>query len=332
MVLYSAEEPLHEVQSCSLAGGLEAKWVHISAIRLSLRLDFPARTPLLLTLPNMSDPEAKNPVMTEAQVAEIDKAKQRDPSLGSFEVFLQNFVPTYADDADFKPQSKSRKDMLAKGARNWGSDNLRDNGKKEEVPHGGLMYFEGAEHEKIAEGVMLWDIHGKKSKDAVKHIVWVIAPNNKPYPLRFGRIIALAGDHYSTHDSDSAKPQRAGISGFHYYPDRSFAACKARFRSAVESLVYDLDGYFPAIAGLMDKECNTMENIINEGTKPTTTMKEAYHLHTCGLPSDKEFFLALNRPGSSGAGKFVSLYAWFAYVNFDHFVSLSLGTVSRPAD
>lgn len=224
---------------------------------------------------------------------------------------------------DFKAQrSKARLDLLKKGAKSWGCDNLRSGGKNNEVPAGGLTYFEGAEHERTADGLFLYDIYGKRDKNAFDHGVWVINREidgkQKFYELKFGRIIALAGDHYSVHDPELGmlKSQRGPVCGFQYYKDLSFEACIQRFRSAVESLAYDLDGYFPAIAGLMDRECGAVAKREQDGG----SVKDLYHRHDCGIPSDKEWFNALK---SSGAGRLFSLYAWFAYVNFDHFVSVA---------
>lgn len=226
-----------------------------------------------------------------------------------------------AEAVDFKAdRSKARLNLLKDGAKSWGCDNLRTGGKNNEIPAGGLTYFEGAEHERTADGLFLYDIYGKREKNAFDHGVWVInrVVDGKPkfYELKFGRIIALAGDHYSTHDPELGiwKSQRGPVCGFHYYKDLSFNGCIKRLRSAVESLAYDLDGYFPAIAAIMDQECGAVAKREQQGG----SVKDLYHRHDCGIPSDKSWFDALK---SSGAGRFLSLYAWFAYINFDHFVS-----------
>lgn len=215
-------------------------------------------------------------------------------------------------------KSRARQKIRDKyGAKSWGCDNLRKDGKQNDIPGGGLSLFEGAEHERTADGLLLYDIYGKREKNAFTHGVWVINRGDKFYELKFGRIIALAGDHYSTHDTESWFPQRGPVCGFQYYKDLSFDGCIKRFRSAVESLAYDLDGYFPDIAALMDKECGAVAKVEQD----KGSVKQIYHRHDCGIPTDKEWFDALKKIGPGGAGRLLSLYAWFSYVNFDHFVS-----------
>lgn len=215
-------------------------------------------------------------------------------------------------------KSDARENVRNSGAEGWACDNLRKGGKNNDIEAGGLSLFEGAEHERTADGVMLYDIYGNCTTNAFTHGVWVINKDGKHYELKYGRIIALAGDYYSTHDLELWFPKRGPICGFNSYPpeEQDFDGCVKRFRSAVEALAYDLDGYYKDVNDLMSQESDA----VAEREHEKGSVKQLYHTHDCGLPSDKAWFEALEKIGPTGAGVFISLYAWFSYVNFDHFV------------
>lgn len=237
-------------------------------------------------------------------------------------------VATYLDG----DKSSDRQDVRNDGAKGWGCDNLRKNGKDNDVEAGGLSLFEGAEHERTADGVMLYDIYGNCTTNAFTHGVWVIDKNEKHYELKYGRIIALAGDYYSTHDTELGlfDTKRGPICGFNSYPpnEQDFNGCVKRFRSAVEALAYDLDGYYADVNELMSQESDA----VKEREHEKGSVKQLYHTHDCGLPKDKEWFDALLKIGPTGAGMFLSLYAWLSYINFDHFVCQMLSIFSARLD
>lgn len=228
-------------------------------------------------------------------------------------------------------KSSKREEVRNSGAEGWGCDNLRKGGKNNDVDAGGLSLFEGAEHERTADGVMLYDIYGNCTTNAFSHGVWVINRDDKHYELKYGRIIALAGDYYSTHDTERGflglDTKRGPICGFNSYPpnELDFDGCVKRFRSAVEALAYDLDGYYSKVNDLMSQESDA----VAEREHEKGSVKQLYHTHDCGLPKDRAWFDALKMEGPTGAGRLLSLYAWFSYINFDHFVRQVLSIFLR---
>ncbi|KAG8670479.1 hypothetical protein FPOAC1_009895 [Fusarium poae] len=187
-----------------------------------------------------------------------------------------------------------------------------------------------AEHESVVFGVKLRNIHGVEIP-ATDHETWSVKASDgtwgifkkkKEVKLTFGRIIALAGDFYSTHADDNRTP----VCGAFFAESPSLStpegwnAAVIRFRSAVQSLKDDTDRNLIGIGDLIDKEkkgTDEAEKEIKDGENKGDlhTIANAYHDHGCGIPTNKawiEATIGLNNPKSS-------LYAWLSYINADHF-------------
>ncbi|KAF4621926.1 hypothetical protein G7Y89_g14417 [Cudoniella acicularis] len=220
-------------------------------------------------------------------------------------------------------------------AENGPSDTLRD----EEAPEisgdsMGDMYFEAAEHESVVFGVKLKNIHNIEIP-ATDHEIWtwnVPASNGmfglfrgkKQVKLGFGRIIALAGDFYSTHEDDNRTPIcgafTSGIQDVNFPP--GFEAATRRFRSAVQSLKDDTDRNLVQINDLMDAENHGVDEAQHQATSrnpqnPIYTIANAYHNHECGIPTNTEWWKATMGLKNPKAG----LFTWLCYINADHFGS-----------
>lgn len=132
----------------------------------------------------------------------------------------------------------------------------------------------------------------------------------------FGRIIAISGDHY-TNRSD---PNRSPICGAFFGMPTTKQAIQNRFASMVNSVEEDSDKYAYALAQLIDDECNAVQKLLSYDD----SVKKAYHQHTCGIPTDTNFWDATQFHNKiEYLEKLGALYAWAGYTNADHFVSPS---------
>lgn len=187
----------------------------------------------------------------------------------------------------------------------------------------------GAEHERIAAALVLYDPDGTPLAPG-KDPLWKVHYDNKePIALSFGRIIALAGDHF-TNLSDK---NRSPICGAFFGQETSEAAMEARFTSMVDSMKYDKEGFLPALDGLIECEKKAVDIV----ERSSSSVKQAFHQHTCGIPTDKQFWDAASYGSNplkdpiafeksvDNFGFMLSLYAWASYINADHFVSLHYG-------
>ncbi|CAF3592779.1 unnamed protein product [Fusarium graminearum] len=214
-------------------------------------------------------------------------------------------------------------------AENEPIDNLQD----EEVVDNSLdddRFFEAAEHESVVFGVKLRNIHGVEIP-ATDHETWSVQASDgtwgifkkkKEVKLTFGRIIALAGDFYSTHADDNRTP----VCGAFFAESPSLStpegwnAAVSRFKSAVQSLKDDTDRNLISVGDLIEQEekgTDEAEKEIKKGENKGDlhTIANAYHDHGCGIPTNKawiEATIGFSNPKSS-------LYAWLSYINADHF-------------
>ncbi|GKU09667.1 unnamed protein product [Fusarium langsethiae] len=208
-------------------------------------------------------------------------------------------------------------------------DNLQD----DEVVDNSLdddRFFEAAEHESVVFGVKLRNIHGVEIP-ATDHETWGVKASDgnwgifkkkKEVILTFGRIIALAGDFYSTHADDNRTPVCGAFFAESPKLDtpEGWNAAVSRFRSAVQSLKNDTDRNLITVSDLIEQEKKGNEEAEREIEKGENkgdlhTIANAYHDHGCGIPTNKawiEATIGLNNPKSS-------LYAWLSYINVDHF-------------
>ncbi|QPC80200.1 hypothetical protein HYE68_010952 [Fusarium pseudograminearum] len=230
----------------------------------------------------------------------------------------------------FKPPYTYKEAKESTGlAENEPIDNLQD----EDVVDNSLdddRFFEAAEHESVVFGVKLRNIHGVEIP-ATDHETWSVQASDgtwgifkkkKEVKLTFGRIIALAGDFYSTHADDNRTP----VCGAFFAESPSLStlegwnAAVSRFKSAVQSLKDDTDRNLISVGDLIEQEkkgTDEAEKEIEKGENKGDlhTIANAYHDHGCGIPTNKawiEATIGFNNPKSS-------LYAWLSYINADHF-------------
>ncbi|KAL3422073.1 hypothetical protein PVAG01_06229 [Phlyctema vagabunda] len=192
-------------------------------------------------------------------------------------------------------------------------DNLREDPSDDTSGQAtlGSLKFESSEHEAVSQGVILKDIYGRETVAEVHEIYPV---KTKPrsggdeqiIPIKFGRIIALAGDHYSNAEDSNRTP----ICGA-FFGEESDEKAKKRFISAVESLIYDKDHNLIALTDLLDKESHAVQVT----AQAEDDVAQAFHSHTCGIPTDRQWFDSNKYANVPWA----SLYAWLSYINADHF-------------
>jgi hypothetical protein len=195
----------------------------------------------------------------------------------------------------------------------------------------------GAEHEAISLGVFIKD-HTGKQHPAKDYVLWKIdaaipwtgpggsinpfAPKRKEITVRFGRVLALAGDYYSSALDDKRTP----ICGAFFTseptgkPAEDFSAQKKRFKSAVDSFVTDKDGNLVGLTTLLDEETSAVaeaEKLEQAHDAKIHTIANAYHLHACGIPTSSKWAFATR----GGKNPQLSLFAYLCYINADHFVT-----------
>ena len=129
--------------------------------------------------------------------------------------------------------------------------------------------------------------------------------------LRFGNIVELAGDFFTTY------PSRDPITGTSQeFGNLSDQAKQDRFRSAVDSLVSNKSGipgkggYLKAVIKELRKQANALSNAHRDGVDPATVYKIATDKY--GFPGDVKLSAAT-----------LGIYPIIALKNFDHFVSCS---------
>lgn len=89
-----------------------------------------------------------------------------------------------------------------------------------------------------------------------------------------------------------------------------------RFESAVTSLLQDQDDYLLAVNSLLKEEWDGV--VLAE--KQYLSVKQAYHNHQCGLPTDDNFWFAESDFRTGHVFKSLSAYSWLGWLNADHFV------------
>lgn len=191
-----------------------------------------------------------------------------------------------------------------------------------------------AEHESVVFGVKLRNIHGVELP-ATDHECWTITAKDgasgvfgffkkeQQVKLSFGRIIALAGDFYSSHENEDRTPICGAFSSntLDVNTPAGFEAATRRFRSAVQSLKEDTDRNLVEISRLMDGENHGVHEAEERASKrnptdPIHTISNAYHNHECGIPTNKQWWEATMGWNNPKAG----LFAWLCFINADHFV------------
>ncbi|KAF3931541.1 hypothetical protein ABW19_dt0207749 [Dactylella cylindrospora] len=166
--------------------------------------------------------------------------------------------------------------------------------------------FEGAEHSAISNNLKIYEFNGTQNPAKTKTLWTVNSRKGGPIGLTFGRIIALGGDHYSNTDKD-----RSPICGaFYNYPNTPEGQ-EYRFDCAVKSLLNDSDGYLAGVTELLDQE----EGGVEKAEKLNLSIKQVYHEHSCGLPTDEKFWEVEKSFGATT----LSFYSWLAWINADHF-------------
>lgn len=164
----------------------------------------------------------------------------------------------------------------------------------------------------IAAGVHLYTAIDEERRVAINHECYPVKMGKslwkKTITLKFGRIIALAGDYYSTWEKGNN--DRVPICGAFY---DSPSTPQKRFQTAVDSLIFDKDGFLDALTNIINGEYTTVHQVHSSGE----SVSQAYHNHACGIPTDPVLVHA-----TQGIWSFLSLYAWLGYINADHFVSL----------
>lgn len=173
------------------------------------------------------------------------------------------------------------------------------------------VHFAAAEHELIAQGVHLYTIN-EEHRVAINYPCYPVKTGSlwwkKTITLNFGRIIALAGDYYSTYERGNN--DRVPICGAFF---KSSSTPRERFRTAVDSLIFDKESFLNNLTGKVDGELDKVNQVHSSGK----SVPLAYHDHACGIPTDTSLVLAtIGKWSKSG------LYAWLGYINADHFVSL----------
>ncbi|KAJ5203822.1 uncharacterized protein N7498_004701 [Penicillium cinerascens] len=190
-----------------------------------------------------------------------------------------------------------------------------------------LDYLEAAEHQATAE-----DLKIRQTNDVLtaptEELIHVFKEDRK-IPLTFGRIIALAGDFYTNRE-----PTKGSDIGLNYAPicgalQKSNTTPLKRFENAVNSLLQDRDGYLSAIMDLLDHEHRTIDHARDLGKSISKTYHEGgiedhFNPDNCKLPSDKQYFDALQDSWQEtfkhpSYNVLLSMYAWLAYTNVDHF-------------
>ena len=135
-------------------------------------------------------------------------------------------------------------------------------------------------------------------------------------PLVFGRVIALAGDYYTTHDynltpiagGDGTPLPAKPYNEFKIDPN-AYETQKSRFISAAESLARDQDGYLADMMGLFDKEDAGVDAVLKEGSGENVA--QAYHNHTHDIPNDMDFAWATTKVAKGMVAKYAQI-AWCA--------------------
>lgn len=162
--------------------------------------------------------------------------------------------------------------------------------------------------------MILYDCKGKKTKSGADVLFQVLykkgeeAEDDDIVDLSFGRIIALAGDHFTNISDENRSP----ICGAFFKNETSK---EERFESMVNNVKLDYDGYLRELNDLINKECDSVRKISED---PDQSVAEAYHKHDCGIPSNWSFYQASLNPTKFGI--LLSGYAWNSYINADHFV------------
>ena len=150
--------------------------------------------------------------------------------------------------------------------------------------------------------------------------------NGSEIPLFFGRIIALAGDYYTSYDSlPYLESPLTPISGGPDTPlpskpydefkvdGRAFNDQSARFTSAVKSLSNDSDGYLFYVGTLFDNEGKGIEETLTDNSRDENTA-QAYHRHDHGIPTDAEFAWATTKTFKCIFAKYAKI-AWLVLSN-----------------
>lgn len=192
-------------------------------------------------------------------------------------------------------------------------------------------FIAASEHESIANGVFLKNIFGIP-ESAIDHDCWKVKAHvpgasglfgkKRDINLKFGRVIALAGDFYSSNKDKNRTP----ICGAFFTkeptgnPDEDLRFQTERFCSAVKSIVQDDDRNLIQLCKLIDHE----HEKIDEHKGEYHTIANIYHeAEQCGLPSSSDFWKAT--VGYSNPK--MSLYTWLLFINADHFVCTKFHTL-----
>lgn len=162
-----------------------------------------------------------------------------------------------------------------------------------------------AEHEAIGNAIKLITDRGQQPVSSFRNPLKTVVQGSSKLPLFFGRIIALAGDFYTTHDGEvtpisggpgtslPAKPYNQFKKDPNAYDDQ-----KARFLSAAQSLYNDTDGYLFKLSNVLNQEdgaVNKIRHAAPPDDKKDVSLEntaQAYHHHDHGMPTDTDFALA----------------------------------------
>ena len=199
----------------------------------------------------------------------------------------------------------------------------------------GPSLFESDEHDAIGQAINLYTIDGSVISASgaplftvSANVSWAAAAKwhdnplwAKKIELQFGRTIALAGDYYSNVDKNYTP-----ICGAFYESDQSAEGIKSRFKSMVDALKSDFNGYLNPITHLLDDEHAAIDYVRNPELKDlamANQFAQAYHDEFHGMPGTKDFVEWTVKSKNALSG----LYPWLAYINADHFVSSQLDSV-----
>ncbi|KEQ90546.1 hypothetical protein AUEXF2481DRAFT_33876 [Aureobasidium subglaciale EXF-2481] len=177
-----------------------------------------------------------------------------------------------------------------------------------EPPQWHWSNLEAGEHKLTAEALKLRDVNGQilKANDIE------LATIKGTIKLKFGDIIALAGDFFTNREG---KDLYFPICGAPEFGDSGTKDEAQRFKNAVQSLTEDTDGFLANLMKLLQLEHKAVVDTRSRDESVT----HAYHTHACGIPTDEEWAKITGGLIIDATSAMHYLYAYIAYTNADHF-------------
>ncbi|KAI5196339.1 hypothetical protein E4T38_08574 [Aureobasidium subglaciale] len=178
-----------------------------------------------------------------------------------------------------------------------------------EPPQWHWSNLEAGEHKLTAEALKLRDVNGQilKANDIE------LATIKGTIKLKFGDIIALAGDFFTNREG---KDLYFPICGAPEFGDSGTKDEAQRFKNAVQSLTEDTDGFLANLMKLLQLEHKAVVDTRSRDESVT----HAYHTHACGIPTDEEWAKITGGLIIDATSAMHYLYAYIAYTNADHFM------------